>query len=60
MLYSMLCKHHILDDYYGKYDPYKVSSEITHLSEEDCVMIHDVLSKYEFLFDVTLGNWKIC
>ena len=56
----MLCKHNILDDYYGKYDPYKVSSEITHLSEEDCVMIHDVLSKYEFLFDVTLGNWKIC
>ena len=35
-----------------------VTSEIKHLSEEEHVMIHDVLIKYEGLFNGTLGICK--
>ena len=33
-------------------------SEIKHLSEEESEIIHDVLSKYKFLFDRMIGTWK--
>ena len=41
-----------------KTDLRKVTSESKNLSEEECEMIHNVLSKYELLFDRTLDTWK--
>ena len=33
-------------------------SKIKQLSHNEKCMLHDVISKYEFLFDRTLGTWK--
>ena len=49
----------IQGDYYGKYELRKIIPESKYLSEEECVIIHDILSKYKLLFDETQGNQKI-
>ena len=52
--------HRILDDDdHIKIYLCKVASKNKHLSEEKRDDIHDVLIKYKFLFDGTLGSCKI-
>ena len=48
----------ILDAHYQKSDLSKITSEIKHLTREEKIMIHDVVSKYAYYFDVTLGTYK--
>ena len=43
----------ILNDHYKKYD-----LESKHLSEEEHLISSDVLNKYKFIFDGTLGAWE--
>ena len=51
-------KRNILDTNYQKAYLNNITSEIKHLSHNEKCMLHDVLSKYEFLFDGTLVTWK--
>ena len=51
-------KRKILDTNYQKAYLNNITSEIKHLSHNEKCMLHDVLSKYEFIFDGTLGTWK--
>ena len=48
----------LYDDYHIKIYLCKVASKNKHLSEEKRDDIHDVLIKYKFLFDGTLGSCK--
>ena len=48
----------ILDAQYQKSDLRKIMSNSKHLNNNEQGMLHDVLTKYEFLFDGTLGTWK--
>ena len=41
-----------------KYELHKFAPSNKHLSEEERDMLHGVLSKYLFLFDVKIGTWK--
>ena len=55
----MLHKRCILDDNdYKNIYLCKVAPENKHLSEEERDDIHDVLGKYKFIFDGTLGECK--
>ena len=42
-----------------KADLSKIVSNSKHLNDNKKSMLRDILSKYEFLFDGTLGTWKI-
>ena len=50
--------HCILDYRYEESDLSKVESESKHISEEERAMFHNLLSKYEFIFNGTLGTCK--
>ena len=52
VLYTTRCVHHILDYHHKNSGQCRVTSEKKHLSKEERVMLHDVLSKYEFLFNI--------
>ena len=51
-------KRKILDTNYQKAYLNNIMSEVKHLSHNEKCMLHEVLSKYELLFDRTLGTWK--
>ena len=51
-------KRKILDKNYQKAYLNNIMSEVKHLSHNEKCMLHDILSKYEFIFDETLGTWK--
>ena len=48
----------ILDANYQGADLSKIVSNSKHLNDNEQSMLCDVLNKYEFLFDGTLGTWK--
>ena len=48
----------ILDAHYEKYDLRKVESNNKKLTEYKRNEIHNLLTKYKFLFDITLGTNK--
>ncbi len=48
----------ILDAKYEKADLALITKSCTHLKEEEQKKLHQFLSKYEDLFDGTLGHWK--
>ncbi len=48
----------ILDAKYEKADLALITKSCTHLKEEEQKKLHQLLSKYEDLFDGTLGHWK--
>ena len=58
MLDSIRCTRHILETHNKKPDLQKFASESKNLTEEEQEMLNNLLSKYEFLFDGTLGTWK--
>ena len=58
VLNSMWRTHRILDEKYQKGDLSKIVSNSKHLSNDEQIMLYDVLTKWEFLFDRTLGTWK--
>ena len=49
---------HILDSHYEKSNLHKVASESKKLTEEERIKLHTLLTKYEFLFNQTLGTCK--
>ena len=48
----------ILDAQYQKSDLRKIMSNSKHLNNDERIVLYDVLTKYEFIFDGTLGTWK--
>ena len=48
----------ILYSFCKKNDLCAVASKIKHLTEEEQVMLNNILSKYKLPVDGTLGNWK--
>ena len=48
----------ILDAKYQKADFSKIVSKSKHLNNNKQSMLHDVINKYDFPFDRTLGTWK--
>ena len=52
------CTDLIVHDYCKKPNQSKVASESKRIPEEDHTMIHNILIKYDFLFEITLGNCK--
>ena len=49
----------ILDAKYQKSDLSKILSNSKHLINDRQSMLYDVLTKYELLFNGTLGTWKM-
>ena len=49
----------ILDAKYEKADLREVAEEATHLNKEEQNKLHQLLTKYEDLFDGSLGKWKM-
>ena len=58
VLEAMWDTYHVLDIHYWKYDLRNIKSESKHLSEEEHAMLHNILSKYAFLSEWILYNWK--
>ena len=58
VLDSMLRTRRILDTQYHRDNLRKIMSISKHLSNDKQSMFYDVLTKYELLFDGTLGSWK--
>ena len=50
--------HHMLDIRSEKYDSCRIESDNKHLTDEKCNLLQNLLSKYYFLFDRTLGTYK--
>ena len=48
----------ILDAHYEKADLDKLTASYTHLQETERNELNQLLKKYEYLFDGTLGKWK--
>ena len=48
----------IYDTKYQKSDLRKIVLNSKNLSSDEQSMLNDILTKYEFLFDITLGIWK--
>ena len=49
----------LLDAKYQKADLSKFVSDSKHINNNKKSMLRDVLNKYEFLFDGTIGTWKM-
>ena len=49
---------YILDDHYEKSYLHKFVSESKHFTEQERTTFHNLWTKYEFLFEVTVGTWK--
>ena len=47
----------ILDAYYENDNLSKITSENKHLTDEKRAVIHTLPTKYQFLFDGSLGTW---
>ena len=58
VLDSMQRTRRILDAKYQKADSRKIVSNSKKLNNNEQSMLHEVLTKYEFLFGGTLGTWK--
>ena len=58
VLDSMRCTRRILDAKYQRADLSQIVSNSKHLNNNKQIMLHDLLTKYEFLLDGTLGTWK--
>ena len=56
VLDTMWRTHHIIDAHYKKPGLYKFTFESKHLSEYEPTVLHNLLSKYELLFNIMLGN----
>ena len=54
----MLRTRQILEARYQKSDLSKIVPEHKHLTKEEHGMLHNILNKYEFIFDRTLGTWE--
>ena len=57
-IYAMWRTRQILDARYEKADLHNITSEKTHLTEEERVALHTQLSKYRFLFFGPVCPWK--
>ena len=49
----------ILNEKYQKSDLIKIVSNSKHLNNNEQSMLHDLLTKYELLFDGTPGTWEM-
>ena len=58
VLDNMRRTRRILDAKYQKSDLSKIVSDSKHLNDKEQSMLRDVLNKYEFLCNRTLGTWK--
>ena len=56
VMYAMRLTDHILDAQYEKSKLFNVASENKYLSEEYFIALHTLLTKYELLFERTLGT----